>query len=69
MATTLNVHSTGWIYTPNVFEWIMAHSKSQHKRKRELLAALGIPDEFIAPILKGQFEKRVEGETLVLTIK
>jgi len=69
MTTTLNVHSTGLIYSPNVFEWIMAHGKGQHQRKRQLLAALGIPDEFIAPILKGQYDKRIEGETLVLTMK
>jgi hypothetical protein len=69
MAATLNVHSTGLIYSPGIFDWIMAHGSRQHKRKRELLAALGIPEEFIQPIIKGNFDKRVEGETLVITIK
>ena len=67
--TTLNVHSTGLIYSPGLFDWIMAHRPNQAKRKAELLAALGIPDEFIEPIIKGQYDKRVDGETLVINIK
>ena len=67
--TTLNVHSTSLIYSPGLFDWIMHHGANQRKRKAELLEALGIPADFIGPILKGQYDKRVDGETLVLTIK
>lgn len=69
MTTTLNIHSTGLIYSPGMFEWIMHHGKGQKRRKAELLAALGIPAEYVEPIIKGQYDKRVEGETLVITMK
>jgi len=66
--TTLNIHSTGLIYSPGLFAWIMAHSKREKKRKVELLLALGVPAEYVEPILAGEYEQRTEGETLVLTL-
>ena len=67
--TQLNIASNGLIYTPGLFKYIMEGVLPfQKKKAKELLAALGIPAEFIPAIIKGKFEQKVEGETLVLVI-
>lgn len=66
--TQLKIASTGWIYAPGFFAWIenlLAYDKKQAKK---LLGAMGIPAAFIPAILKGKYEKAIEGETLVLTV-
>lgn len=68
-SVTLNVHSNGLIYSPGFFNWIMNGAKQNKRKTRELLAALGIPAEFITPIMQGKYSTAVEGETLVLTVR
>lgn len=66
---TLNIHSTGLIYSPGMFNWIMHGAKQDKRKTKELLAALGIPAEFIPRIMQGQYSTATEGETLVLTLE
>lgn len=66
--TTLYIHSSGLIYSPGFFNWIMSFRKSEKARAKKLLLALGIPPEFIKPIMAGEFQKSEEGETLILTL-
>lgn len=67
--TQLNIASTGLIYTPGLFKYIIEGVMPfQKKKAKELLAALGIPAEFIPAIIKGKYEKKIEGETLILIL-
>lgn len=69
MKTQLNIASTGLIYSPGVFKFIVQGVLPFDKKKaKELLAALGIPAQFIPAIIKGKYEQSIEGETLVLVI-
>jgi hypothetical protein len=65
--TTLHIHSTGLIYSPGLFAWIVqAVLPHDDKRARELLEAFGVPVEFIEDIVLGRFETETDGETLVV---
>ena len=67
MTTTLNIHSTGLIYSPGLFRYIVQGVLPFDEAKaRELLAAFGVPDEFVENIVLGRFEQETDGETLVL---
>jgi hypothetical protein len=66
--TTLKIASTGLIYTPGIFAWIENEIPFNKKQAKKLLAALGIPAEFIPAILNGKYKKWTEGETLVLAL-
>jgi hypothetical protein len=72
MTAILKLHSNPMIYSPGVFRYIeetMIPFKQHKGSARMMLAALGIPKQFIAPILARQFAKSLEGDTLVLTIE
>lgn len=67
--TTLNIHSTGLIYSPGLFSWIVqAVLPFDEPKARELLEAFGIPHQYVEEIVLGRFETETEGETLVLHI-
>ena len=67
--TTLNITSTGMIYSPGIFQWVMETiAPFDQTKAKELLAALNIPQNLISKILKGKYRHRIEGETLVLMI-
>jgi hypothetical protein len=66
--TTLHIHSTGLIYSPGLFRWIVEGFKRDKPKARELLLALGVPTEYVAPILAGKYQQHTEGETLVITL-
>jgi hypothetical protein len=69
--TTLRIHSTDLIYSPGMFRWIeqaLLPDKAQSMElKLDLLAAMGIPEDFHLATLGGEYVSRTEGETLVLT--
>lgn len=69
--TTLRIHSTNLIYSPGMFRWIeqaLLPDKSQSMElKLDLLAAMGIPEDFHLATLGGEYVSRTEGKTLVLT--
>jgi hypothetical protein len=67
--TTLKIASNEMLYSIGFFRWveeaIMPHDD---KTAIKLLDALGIRDDLIGPILKGDYQKETEGETLILHI-
>jgi len=71
--TTLRIHSTPLIYSPGMFRWLEVVMKDNDTNrvspelKLELLAAMGIPEEFHLATIGGEYMSRTEGETLVLT--
>lgn len=66
----LNVHSTNLIYSPGVFAWIVETVMPFDTPKaQELLLALGIPQQYVEPILAGQYDTRTEAETLIITTR
>lgn len=69
MTTTLRIHSTSLIHSPGIFNYVeQAIIPFDKPRAKELLSALGIPDEFVDKIINGQYKKAVDKETLVLTV-
>jgi len=65
----LNLHSTSLIYSPGVFAWIVETVMPfDTHRATELLLALGIPQQYVEPILAGQYDTRIKDETLIITI-
>jgi len=67
--TTLRIASSEMLYSIGFFRWveeaIMPHDD---KTAIKLLDALGIRDDLIEPILRGNYEKETEGETLILHV-
>jgi len=69
MTMTIRVHSTPLIYSPGIFSYIeQAVIPFDEPKARELIAALGIPCEYIDKIINGEYEKTVNEEILVLTV-
>ena len=65
----LRINSTSLVYSPGVFAWtINAVLPDNCTRAAEILAALGIPNEYITAILSGHFEHHIDGETLVIDV-
>lgn len=65
----LNLHSTTLIYSPGLFAWIVETVLPFDTPKAtELLLALGIPQQYVEPILAGQYDTRIKNETLIITI-
>lgn len=68
---TLRIHSTDLIYSPGMFRWIeqaLLPDKAQSMElKLDMLAAMGIPEEFHLATLGREYVSRTEGQTLVLT--
>ena len=68
--TTLRIASNPLVYTPGLFAYIMQTVAPFHRAKAgELLAACNIPANLITNILRGKYQSRIEGETLVLTVE
>jgi hypothetical protein len=71
--TTLRIHSTPLIYSPGMFRWLehMANTAKPAPGTDvlcfEIMAAMGIPDDFHLATLAGEYVSRTEGETLVIT--
>ncbi len=69
--TTLRIHSTPLIYSPGMFRWLeqalLPDASQPMELKLDLLAAMGIPDDFHLATLAGEYVSRTEGETLVIT--
>jgi|APGre2960657373_1045057.scaffolds.fasta_scaffold43874_5 hypothetical protein len=67
--TTLKIASNDMIYSIGLFRWIEeAIMPFDDVNAAKLLDGLGIRDDLIEPILKGDYTKSTEGETLIINI-
>lgn len=67
--TVYRMASTQWLHTPGVVEWVRQSVLPFDPAKaRELLSALGFPDDAVAGIVGGTATLTTEDETLVVTL-
>jgi hypothetical protein len=67
--TTLKIASNDMIYSPGFFRWIEeAIMPFDDVNAAKMLDGLGIRDDLIEPILRGEYEKSTDGETLIINI-
>lgn len=67
--TTLKIASNDMIYSIGLFRWIEeAIMPFDDVNAAKMLDGLGIRDDLINPILRGEYETSTEGETLIINI-